>query len=92
MIEKGVFLTGDDAELLSNVLTELKAKAFEESEISLDDAQALDALVSCFRTAKKEGQEKGGHHPYLNSLSKRLVLGTVIDRQIGADIRKSGSP
>jgi len=36
---------------MSNTLSEIKNKAYEESETQLDDAQALDALVSCFRTS-----------------------------------------
>jgi len=48
MIEKGFFITGNDAELLSSALSEVKTKAYEESEAQLDDAQALDALVSYF--------------------------------------------
>jgi hypothetical protein len=89
MIENGLILTGSDAELLSRTLSEVKTKAYEESEVSLDDAQALDALVSCFKTAEKEGQEKERYHSYLNPLRKRLVLGTIIDRQGGADSRKA---
>ena len=45
MIEKGLIITGSDAELLSNALAEVKTKAYEESEAQLDDAQTLDALV-----------------------------------------------
>jgi hypothetical protein len=45
MIEKGLILTGSDADLLSCALSEVKTKAYEESEAQLDDAQALDALV-----------------------------------------------
>ena len=84
MIEKGIVLTGGDAELLSRALAEVKTKVFEESETSLEDAQALDALVSCFRNAEKEGQEKEGYHAYHHLLSKRLVLGTLLERQSGA--------
>jgi hypothetical protein len=57
MIEKGPVLTGNDAELLSCALSEVKTKVYEESEASLDDTEALSALVSCFRTAEKEEQE-----------------------------------
>jgi hypothetical protein len=85
MIEKGVVLTGSDAELLSRALAEVKTKLYEESETRLDDTQALDALVSCFRNAEREGQEKEGHLAYHHLLSKRLVLGTLIDRQGRAD-------
>ena len=45
MIEKGLIITDSDAELLSRALSEVKTKAYEESEAQLDDAQALDALV-----------------------------------------------
>jgi hypothetical protein len=85
MIEKGVVLTGSDAELLSRALVEVKTKVYEESEARLDDTQALDALVSCFRNAEKEEQQKEGHLAYRNLLSKRLVLGTLLDRQGRAD-------
>jgi uracil-DNA glycosylase len=81
MIESGLILTGDDADLLRRALSEVKTKAYEESETSLDDTQALDALVSYFRTAQKEGREDEGRHTYLSSLRKRLVLGTLLDRQ-----------
>ena len=56
-----------------------------EYKASLDDAQALDALVSCFRNAENEGQEEERCHSYFSPLRKRLVLGTIIDRQGGAD-------
>jgi hypothetical protein len=73
-------LTDGEADLLSSVLEEVKTKTFEESETSLDDTQALDVLVSFFRTAEKEGQQKEGHRAYLNPLRKHLVLGTLLDR------------
>ena len=57
MIVQGVFLTGGDAELFSRALAEVKTKAYEDSETSLDDTQALNALVSSFRTTAKTGQE-----------------------------------
>jgi hypothetical protein len=81
MIENGLIKTGGDAELLSRALAEVKTKAYEESEMSLDDTQALDALVSCFRAAEKERQVEERHHTHFNLLSKRLVLGTILDRQ-----------
>ncbi|MFZ1021350.1 MAG: hypothetical protein WCE82_10865 [Halobacteriota archaeon] len=77
MIQNGLILTGTDAEILSQALLEMKTKAYAESETSLDDTQALTALVSC---AEKGGQEKEEHHPYRNLLSKRLVLGTLVGR------------
>jgi len=84
MIEKGLILTGSDAELLSRALWEIKTRAYKESETSLDDAQALDALVSCFRDAAKKGSERESNHPVRNPLSKHLILGTVIGRLGGA--------
>jgi hypothetical protein len=91
MIEKGLIITGSDAELLSRALSEVKTKAYEESEAQLDDTQALDALVSCFSfgSAANEGPEKERPHSYFSPLGKRLVLGTIIDRRGGADSRKA---
>ena len=80
MIEKGLIITGTDAELLSRALSEVKTKVYEESEAQLDDTQALDALVSCFKNASNDGQEEGRLHSYFSPLRKRLVLGTVIER------------
>jgi hypothetical protein len=91
MIENGLIITGGDAELLSRALAEAKEKACEKSETSLDDTQALDAPVSCFRAAEKEEQVEERRHTHLNLLSKRLVLGTLPDRQGGAGSPKSGS-
>jgi len=84
MIESGLILTGNDADLLRRALSEVKTKIYEESETSLDDTQALDTLVSYFRTAEMEGQEDEGRHTYLSSLRKRLVLGTLLDRPVRA--------
>jgi hypothetical protein len=81
MIEKGLIITGSDAELLSNALAEVKTRAYEESEAQFDDTQALDALISCFRStrnASNDGHEKERRHAYVNPLRKRLVLGTII--------------
>ena len=89
MLTKALVLTDDEADLLSRVLEEVKTKTFEESETSLDDTQALDALVSCFRTAGKEGQEDEGRHTYLSSLSKRLVVGTLVGRPDGANSQEN---
>jgi hypothetical protein len=85
MIEEELVLTGSDAELLRRALAEVKTKIYEDSKTRLDDTQALDALVSCFRSAEKEGPEKEGHHAYRSLLSKRLVLGTLLDRAGGAE-------
>jgi hypothetical protein len=79
MIEKGLIITGSDAELLSRALSDVKTKAYEESEAQLDDAQALNALVSCFMSVVNDGHEKERRHSYFNPLGKRLVLGTIID-------------
>ena len=89
MIQNGLILTGNDAELLSNALEEVKAKFYEKSETNLDDTQALDAIVSCFRTREKEEQKKETHHAYLSPIGKRLMLGTIIGRQGDADSRES---
>ena len=40
-----------------------------------------------FRNASSDGKEK--RHSYFSPLRKRLVLGTIIDRQGGADGRKA---
>ena len=89
MIESGLILTGSDAERLSRALSEVKTKVYEESETSLDDTQALDALLSSFRTVETEEQQKERRHTYFNPLNTRLVLGTLLDRQGGASRRES---
>jgi hypothetical protein len=89
MIEKGLILTGNDAELLGCALSEVKTKVYEESEAQLDDTEALNTLVSYFRTAEKEEQEKERNHSYFSPLRKRLVLGTVIERLDSADSGKT---
>jgi hypothetical protein len=88
MIEKGLILTGSDADLLSCALSEVKTKV-DDSEANLDDTEALSALVSCFRTVEKEEQEKERQHSYFSPLHKRLVLGTVIEKIGGVDSRKA---
>ena len=85
MIENGLILTGSDAELLSRALSEVKTKVYEKSETSLDDTQALDAIVSCFKTMEREEEEKETGHAYLSPLCKRLVLGTLLDRASGVE-------
>jgi hypothetical protein len=87
MIENGLFVTGSDAELLSRALAEIKTKIYEESETSLNDTQALDVLLSSLRTAETEEPEKEQRHTYFSPLEKRLMLGTIISRQGGADSR-----
>jgi hypothetical protein len=85
MIESGLILTSNDADLLKRALSEIKTKVYEESEARLDDTQALDALVSCFRTAEMEEREKKRHHTHFSPLGKRLTLGTIISRQGDAE-------
>jgi len=87
MIENGLILTGNDAELLSLALAKVKTKVYEESETNLDDSQALDALLSSLRTAETEERQKERLHTYFSPLGKRLMLGTIIGRQGGADSR-----
>jgi hypothetical protein len=89
MIERGLIITGSDAELLNRALSELKTKAYEDSEAQLDDTEALNVLVSGFRTAEKEEQEEERSHSYFSPLHKRLVLGTVIKRLGSAESRKA---
>jgi hypothetical protein len=48
MLAKALVLTDGEADLLSRVLEEVKAKSYQESEISLDNTQALNVLVSYF--------------------------------------------
>lgn len=87
MLERGLILTGSDAELLSRAHSEVKTKIYEESEAQLDDAHALDALISCFRSAVNDGQEEERRHSYFSPLRKRIVLGTIIDRPSRVDSR-----
>jgi hypothetical protein len=89
MIENGLILTSNDAELLSRAPAEVKTKVYDESETSLDDTQALDALLSSLRTVETEEREKEARQSYFNPLRKRLVLGTIIDRQGSADSREA---
>jgi hypothetical protein len=83
MIERGLILTGQDAELLSQVLEEVKTKVYAESEASLDNSQALDTLVSYFRSGGKAVPERGSSHTHISPLSNHLVLGTIIGRHGG---------
>ena len=86
MIENGLILTGNDAELLSNALAEVKTKVYEESKTSPDDTQALDALLSSLRTVETDEREKERRHAYFSPLRKRLVLGTLVGRPSGAEL------
>jgi hypothetical protein len=78
MIEKGLILIGNDAELLSQVLEEVKARVYIKSEASLDDSRALDMLVSCFRGLAKVGKEKETLQMHISPSDKCLVLGTIM--------------
>ena len=78
MIESGLILTGNDADVLKRALSGVKTRVYEESETSLDDTQALDALLSSFRTAETGEREKETRHAYISPLRKRLTLGTII--------------
>ncbi|MFZ0010808.1 MAG: hypothetical protein WAL97_02720 [Halobacteriota archaeon] len=81
MIESGLILTGNDADLLRRALSEVKTKVYEESETRLDGTQALDAIVSSFRNAETEEQRNERRHTHFNPLNKRLVLSTLLDRK-----------
>jgi hypothetical protein len=74
---------------LSRALAEVKTKTYEKFEISLDDTQALDALVSCFRAAEKPEQKKEKLQAYFSPLRKRLVLGMLVNRPGGTDSHES---
>jgi len=53
MIEKGLILSGSDADLLSSALSEVKTIVYKKSGAQLDDSQALDAIVSYFLNAER---------------------------------------
>ncbi len=90
MLTKALVLTDGEADLLSRALEEVKTKTFEESLISLDDAGALNALVSHFRDAEKVELDKEARQISVNPLSKRLFLGHIIGRE-GSTDTASGS-
>jgi hypothetical protein len=64
MIEKGLIITGSDAELSWACTFRSEKKAYEESEAQLDDTQALNALVSGFMSAESDGNEKEKLHSH----------------------------
>jgi len=74
MLTKALVLTDGEADLLRRVLEEVKTKTFEESQISLDDMGALNALVSHFRGAQKEEPNREARQSSVNPISKRLFL------------------
>ncbi|MGB9212008.1 MAG: hypothetical protein WCB91_03815 [Halobacteriota archaeon] len=83
-------MTDGEADLLSRALEEVKTKTFEESRISLDNVEALNALVSHFRDAENVEPDKEARQLSGNPLSKRLFLGHVIGRE-GSTDTASGS-
>ncbi len=80
MLTKALILTDGEADLLSRVLEEVETKTFEESQISLDDVGALNALVSHFSDAEKVEPDKEARQISVNPLGKRLFLGHIIGR------------
>jgi hypothetical protein len=90
MLTKALVLTDGEADLLSRVLEEVKTKTFEESQISLDDVGALNALFSHFREAEKVEPDKEARQISVTPVSKRLFLGHIIGREGSTDIA-SGS-
>jgi hypothetical protein len=87
MLTKALVLTDGEADLLSRVLEEVKAKSYQESEISLDTTQALNVLVSYFENVEPE---KEARQKPVDSLGKRLFLGHIIGRE-GSTDTASGS-
>ena len=76
MIENGLFLTGNDAELLSRALAEVKTKVYEESEASLDDTQALKHSLSCVSEMceLEEPENRKSSHVFLAHWVSALCL------------------
>jgi len=64
---------------------EVKTKTFEDSQITLDNLEALNALVSHFRGAEKVEPDKEVRQISVNPVSKRLYLGHFIGREGGTD-------
>jgi hypothetical protein len=85
MLTKALVLTDGEADLLSRALEEVKTKTFEESQISLDDLGALNALVSHFSGAERVELDKKARQISVNPLSKRLFLGHIIGRGDSTD-------
>ena len=92
MLTKALVLTDGEADLLSRALEEVKTKTFEESQISLDDLEALNALVSHFRNAEKVELDKKARQISVNPLSKRLFLGHIIGREGSTDTASESGP
>ena len=70
MLTKALVLTDDEADLLNRALEEVKTKTFEESQISLDDLEALNVLASHFRDAEKVEPDERAQQISVNPLSK----------------------
>ena len=90
MLTKALVLTDGEADLLRRALEEVKTKTFEESQINLDDVEALNALVSHFMDAEKVEPDKEARQISVTPLSKRLFLGHIIGRE-GSTDTASGS-
>jgi hypothetical protein len=74
---------------LSRALAEAKASFCEESEMNIDDIQALDALLSSFRTVETEEQGDGrtgegiAHSsPELNKRGARILEKSSCGRKV----------
>ena len=74
-------LTNEEADLLRRALAEVKTKAFKESELTLDDPQALGPLVRVSERTEKRKK----HAASLPTPSANASLGTIIARHDGAD-------
>jgi hypothetical protein len=85
MLTKALVLTDGEADLLSRALEEGKTKTFEESQITLDDLEALRTLVSHFKNAEKLEPYKEARQISVNPVSKRLFLGHIIGREGSTD-------
>jgi hypothetical protein len=92
MLAKALVLTDDEADLLGRALEEVKTKTFEETQVSLDDVGALNALVSHFRDAEKLEPDKEARQISINPLSKRLFLGHIIGREGSPDTASGPGP
>jgi len=91
MLEKGVFLTGADAELLSRAIEEVKTKSFEKSKTALSDIDALEVLVSYFEREEKLGPDNEACQLSVNPKGKSLFLGHIIGRGASTDTASGGA-
>jgi hypothetical protein len=84
MIESGLILTGNDADLLRRALSEVKAKFYEKPETSCMTARHLK---NSFRFSEAL-REKEGREQFTSDtgpLNKRLLIGTILRRASGVD-------